>query len=128
MKNCKTPYNTVDDYFNEQPDKVKKALFEIKHLILKVVPEAQETLNYNIPAYTLIKDGKREQQIMIAGYKNHIGFYPHPTTIEKFMEELKEYKKGKGSIQFQLDKPLPENLILRMIRYRVKLLTEPSEK
>ncbi len=119
----KIKLNSVDDYFNVQPEKVKNALIHIRQCILKVVPTAQELFNYKIPAYTLIKGGKREQQIMIAGYKNHVGFYPHPTTIEKFKEELKDYKKGKGSIQFPIDKPLPEELIVKMVEYRLSLLT-----
>ena len=115
--------NSVEDYFNAQPENVKNALLQIKSCILKVVPEAKELLNYNIPAFALIEDGKREQQIMIAGYKNHVGLYPHPTTIEKFEEELKDYKKGKGSVQFPIDKPLPVELIVKMVEYRLSLLT-----
>ena len=115
--------NSVEDYFNAQPENVKNALLQIKRCILKVVPEAKELLNYNIPAFALIEDGKREQQIMIAGYKNHVGLYPHPTTIEKFEEELKDYKKGKGSVQFPIDKPLPVELIVKMVEYRLSLLT-----
>ena len=114
--------NSVEDYFNAQPENVKNALLRIKRCILKVVPEAKELLNYNIPAFALIEDGKREQQIMIAGYKNHVGLYPHPTTIEKFEEELKYYKKGKGSVQFPIDKPLPVELIVKMVEYRLSLL------
>lgn len=115
--------NSVEDYFNAQPENVKNALLQIKSCILKVVPEAKELLNYNIPAFALIENGKREQQIMIAGYKNHVGLYPHPTTIEKFEEELKDYKKGKGSVQFPIDKPLPVELIVKMVEYRLSLLT-----
>lgn len=115
--------NSVEDYFNAQPENVKNALLQIKSCILKVVPEVKELLNYNIPAFALIEDGKREQQIMIAGYKNHVGLYPHPATIEKFEEELKDYKKGKGSVQFPIDKPLPVELIVKMVEYRLSLLT-----
>lgn len=115
---------SVGDYFNTQPDKVRNALLEIKEFILTVVPNAEELLNYNIPAYTLTKGGKREQQIMMAGYKNHVGFYPHPTTMEKFKNELTDFKKGKGSVQFPLDEPLPKELIMRMIKYRLSLLKD----
>lgn len=115
---------SVGDYFNTQPDKVRNALLEIKEFILTVVPNAEELLNYNIPAYTLTKGGKREQQIMMAGYKNHVGFYPHPTTMEKFKHELTNFKKGKGSVQFPLDEPLPKELIMRMIKYRLSLLKD----
>jgi uncharacterized protein YdhG (YjbR/CyaY superfamily) len=115
-------FNSVEEYFNAQSEKVKDALLLIKQCILTVVPEANELLNYNIPAYALIKGGKREEQIMIAGYKNHVGLYPHPTTMEKFEKELKGYKRGKGSVQFPLDKPLPKNLIIKMVEYRLNLL------
>ena len=117
-------FNTVDEYFNSQPEYVKKALLEIKECILEVVPLAKELINYNIPAYALVEGGKREQQIMIAGYKNHVGLYPHPTTMEYFEHELKGYKQGKGSVQFPLDKSLPTDLIKRMIEYRANLLNK----
>jgi uncharacterized protein YdhG (YjbR/CyaY superfamily) len=119
-----TQYNSVVEYINTQPEQTKKALLALKECIIKVAPNATELLNYNIPAYALVKDGKREQQIMIAGYKKHVGLYPHPTTIEKFESELTEYKRGKGSVQFPLDKPLPKDLIIRMVKYRKKLLNE----
>lgn len=117
---------TVDDYFNAQPEKTKKALIEMKKCILKVKPNATELFNYNIPAYSLVEGGKREQQIMIAGYKKHVGFYPHPTTMKKFDSELNEYKKGKGSVQFPLDKPVPIDLVEKMVNYRMKLLEKKN--
>jgi uncharacterized protein YdhG (YjbR/CyaY superfamily) len=119
-----TQCNSVVEYINAQPEQTQKALLELKECILKVEPNATELLNYNIPAYALVKDGKREQQIMIAGYKKHVGLYPHPTTMEKFESELTKYKRGKGSVQFPLDKPLPKELIIKMIKYRKKLLNE----
>ena len=115
-------FKSVEEYFNAQPKDTKKTLIELKECILKVKPNATELFNYNIPAYSLIENGKREHQIMISVNKKHVGFYPHPTTIEKFELELSEYKKGKGSVQFPLDKPLPKKLIVRMIKYRMKLL------
>lgn len=117
-----TEFKTVNEYFESQPENTKKTLLELKDCILLAEPNATELLNYNIPAYSLIENGKREHQIMIAGYKKHVGLYPHPTTIEKFDSELSEYKRAKGSVQFPLDKPLPKELILRMIKYRVELL------
>lgn len=118
----KVEFKNVDAYFDAQPQNVKNMLLELKACILKAEPNATELLNYNIPAYALVENGKREQQIMIAGYKKHVGFYPHPTTIEKFNSELTEYKRAKGSVQFPLNKPLPKELIIRMVKYRVELL------
>jgi uncharacterized protein YdhG (YjbR/CyaY superfamily) len=120
----KNKYNTVEEYFASQPENSKQALYELKRYILEAVPNATELFNYGIPAYSLIEGGKREQQIMIAGYKKHVGLYQHPTTMEQFDLELSDYKKGKGSVQFRLDKPLPKELIIRMIKYRLKLLNE----
>jgi uncharacterized protein YdhG (YjbR/CyaY superfamily) len=69
-----------------------------------------------------VENGKREQQIMIAAYKKHVGFYPHPTTIEKFSDKLTIYKQGKGSIQFPINKPIPCELIIEMVKYRKSLV------
>lgn len=113
---------TACEYFNAQPKIAKSALLEIRECIYIVVPDSEELINYNIPAYTLVKGGNREQQIMLAGYRNHVGFYPHPTTIENYKHELSAFKIGKGSVQFQLDQPLPLELILKMIAYRKKLV------
>lgn len=118
----KKSFQSVDEYINQQSESTKIALQDIRSFILEAVPDAIELFNYDIPAYALIKGGKREQQIMIAGYKNHIGFYPHPKTIEYFHEELREYKIGKGSVQFPINKSLPKDLIIRMVKYRRSLL------
>jgi uncharacterized protein YdhG (YjbR/CyaY superfamily) len=121
-----TKFSTVKEYFAFQPVKVQKALMELRECIYEVEPNATELLNYNIPAYALVKSGKRDYQIMIAGYKNHIGFYPHPTVIEKFKAAIAIYKSGKGSIQFPVDKALPKQLIKDMLKYRVEAIKKAS--
>jgi uncharacterized protein YdhG (YjbR/CyaY superfamily) len=118
-----THYDSINDYINAFPIEVQTKLFELKSCILSVVPDATELFNYDIPAFALIKGGKREEQIMFAGYKKHIGFYPHPTTIAHFEHELKNYKTAKGSVQFQVNEALPKTLIMDMIRYRYNLIT-----
>jgi uncharacterized protein YdhG (YjbR/CyaY superfamily) len=122
--NNNNPRDTIDAYIESQPAGTKKALQELRACILEAVPDAEEMINYNIPAFALVPGGKREQQIMMAGYKHHVGLYPHPTVMEHFSDELKDYKKGKGSIQFPIDKPLPKKLIVRMVKYRKRLLGE----
>jgi uncharacterized protein YdhG (YjbR/CyaY superfamily) len=118
------PYKTVDEYIESQPEETKRALKELHANILKAAPDAIEMFNYNIPAFALVKGGKRDQQIMMAGYKKHVGLYPHPTVMEHFSNELKDYKQGKGSVQFPINKPLPRELIIKMVKYRKKLLSE----
>jgi uncharacterized protein YdhG (YjbR/CyaY superfamily) len=120
----KKDYKTIDEYIEDQPEASRNALKVLKECILEAVPDAAETFNYNIPAFTLVEGGKREQQIMIAGYKNHVGLYPHPTVMEEFTERLKQYKQGKGSVQFPVREPIPKDLVIEMVRYRKKMLDE----
>lgn len=112
-----------DSYLASAPAESIEKLKELRQIILETFPDCEELINYGIPAFSLIKGGKREEQIMIAGYKKHVGFYPHPTTIEHFDDELKGFEKGKGSIQFKLEVDLPKELIIKMISYRKKLIS-----
>lgn len=119
-------FNEIEIYMNMQPEKTRKYLLELENIILETVPDAERRINYNIPAYSLCKNGKRDQQIMIAGYKSHIGFYPHPDVIKNFEPELTEFKRSKGAVQFPLNKPLPAELIKKMIEYRLYILHNDS--
>ena len=111
-------FETIDDYIANQPKEVQKALQELRGIIKEAAPDAIEVLNYKVPSFTLVPGGKRDQQIMMAGYATFVGFYPFPTTMEKFSDELKGFKQGKGSVQFPLGKPLPKDLIIRMVKFR----------
>jgi len=110
----------IDTYIANQPETTKNVLIELRSYILEAAPDALEMMNYNIPAFALIEGCKREEQIMMAGYKNHIGFYPHPDTIEAFKDKLIGYKYAKGSIQFPLNQPIPKELVIEMVKYRLK--------
>lgn len=119
-------YTNVQSYMADFPKDVQEALIILREVILRIAPEAEELINYNIPAYTLVPGGKRDHQIMIAGYKHHVGLYPHPSTIAYFEASLKPYKSGKGSVQFPLEDPLPLDLIEAMIVYRKDLITKEN--
>jgi uncharacterized protein YdhG (YjbR/CyaY superfamily) len=90
-------------------------------------PDAGEVLNYKVPSYVLVPSGKAEQQLMMAAYAKFVGFYPFPTTMEHFSEELKDFKQGKGPVQFPYNKPLPKDLIIRMVKYRKDELLKSGE-
>lgn len=122
----KKVYQTVDEYIDDQPEQTKAALLAMRECILKAAPDAEQIFNYDIPAFTLVSGGKREEQVMMAGYAKHVGFYPHPLTIEQFEGELVAYKHAKGSVQFPLSKPLPEDLIFRMVRWRRSQLEQQN--
>ena len=115
-------YNTIDEYINDQPDGTKQALIILKECIMEAAPDAIEMFNYNIPAFSLVKDGKRDQQVMMVGYKDHVGLYPHPTVMERSADDLKDYKKGKGLVPFPVDKTIPKELIIEMVRDRKSIL------
>lgn len=115
-------FETVESYIESFEGKTKDYLQQIRAIIHECVTDSKELINYNIAAFTLVEGGKREEQIMIAGYKKHVGFYPHPTTMEYFWDKLDVYKKAKGSVQFPLNTPLPKELIKEMIIYRMNLL------
>lgn len=119
-------FETVDDYIASQPSDVASKLHELRAIIKEAAPDCEELLNYKIPCFTLVSGGKRDQQLMMAGYAKFIGFYPFPTTMEAFAEELSAYKKGKGSVQFPLNEELPKELILRMVRFRLVELKAKS--
>jgi uncharacterized protein YdhG (YjbR/CyaY superfamily) len=123
-KGAMPTYATVDDYINDQPEAAQKVLLELREIIKEAAPNAVEVLNYKVPSFTLLEGGKRDQQIMMAGYTKFVGFYPFPTTMAAFSDELSEYKKGKGSVQFPLSQPLPKDLIIRMVKFRQKELTK----
>jgi uncharacterized protein YdhG (YjbR/CyaY superfamily) len=79
-------------------------------------------MNYSIPAFALVVGGKRDKQIMIAGYPKHVGFYPGPAVIDAFVDQLAAYRFAKGSVQFPLDKPIPGTLVVNMVKCRLSQL------
>jgi uncharacterized protein YdhG (YjbR/CyaY superfamily) len=108
---------TVDAYIKDFPEDIQNILSEIRSTIIKVAPNAEESISYGIPAYKLY--GK--PLVYFAAFKNHIGFYATPSGHEAFEKELAKYKQGKGSVQFPIDKPMPLTLISKIVKYRVKL-------
>jgi len=108
--------NEVDTYLSTFPADVQAILKQIRTIIKKAAPEAVESIAYGMPAYKTY--GK--PLVYFAGFKNHIGFYATPTGHEQFSAELSNFKQGKGSVQFSLDKPVPFALVKRIVEFRVK--------
>ena len=114
----------VDQYITNLPAEIQRALEELRLCIWHAAPSVSELMNYKMPAFALVKGGKRDQQIMIAGFSKHVGFYPSPGVIEAFSDRLSEYKFAKGSIQFPLNKPIPKELVIEMVKYRLSYVLE----
>lgn len=112
----KKKYDNIDEYISYFPDSVKKILEKIRQIIRDAAPEAQESISYQIPTFKL--NGKN--LIHFAAYEKHVGFYPTPSGIEKFKVELTQYRPAKGSVKFPLDKPIPYDLVKKIVEFRVK--------
>jgi uncharacterized protein YdhG (YjbR/CyaY superfamily) len=104
----------IDEYISKFDIKTQKKLKELRQIIKEEAPKAKESIKYKMPAFIL-----QGNLVYFAAYKNHIGFYSISNTPEVFKLEFKPYKVGKGSVQFPLDKPLPYELIRKIVRYRV---------
>jgi uncharacterized protein YdhG (YjbR/CyaY superfamily) len=115
MKSTKNKFLTIDEYINAFPKDVQKILEQIRKIINDAAPEAEEAISYQIPTFKL-----NGNLVHFAAFKNHIGFYPTPSGQKAFEKELADYKSGKGSIQFPLDKPIPVSLIKKIVKFRVK--------
>ena len=111
---AKNSPNPIDLYIAEFPDNVQQQLQKLRKIILQTVPNAEEIISYKMPAYKVY-----ECLVYFAGYKNHVGFYPTGSGIAAFEHELGNYKYSKGAVQFEIDKELPRDLIVRMVEYRL---------
>ena len=86
--------------------------------IHEAVPEATEAISYGLPTFRI--NGKN--MVHFGAGKHHIGFYATPDGHAEFEPELSKYKRGKGSVQFPLDQPLPLDLVKRIAQYRAEQL------
>ena len=105
----------IDGYIAGFPEQIRKKLEEMRMIVKKAAPGAEETINYGVP--TLILSGNL---IHFGGFKNHIGFYPAPSGIEAFKKELSVYEGAKGSVKFPVNKPLPAALIAKIVKFRAQ--------
>ena len=115
MKSKPTAPKNIDEYIAGFPPDVQELLERIRSTIREAAPGAVEKISYQMPTFAL-----KGNLVHFAAFKNHIGFYPAPTGIEEFQEELSVYKSAKGSVRFPLDKPIPFALIGRIVKFRVK--------
>jgi len=106
---------TIDAYIAEFPKNIQLLLKQMRKTVQEAAPDATEKIAYGMPTFFL-----NGNLVHFAAFKEHIGFYPAPTGIEKFKKDLSVYKGAKGSVQFPLDQPLPLDLVARIVKYRVQ--------
>lgn len=114
MTTRQTTPKDIDEYIARFPEDIQEILEKIRMTIREAAPEADERISYQMPTFAL-----EGNLVHFAAYKNHIGFYPTPSGIEEFEEELSRYVGGKGSVKFPLDNPIPYDLITKIVRFRV---------
>jgi uncharacterized protein YdhG (YjbR/CyaY superfamily) len=115
MKTPPKPSKAIDAYIKTFPKDIQIILNKVRATIRKAAPEAEETIKYRLATFTL-----NGNLVHFGAFKNHIGFYPTPSGTSKFKKELANYQGAKGSIRFPLDAPIPYDLIIKIVRFRVK--------
>ena len=108
-----TPH-TIDEYIAGFPKEVQATLEKIRATIRDAAPGAEEAISYQMPTFKL-----KGNLVHFAAYRNHIGFYPTPSGIEKFKTELSVYEGSKGAVRFPIGQPIPYDLIHRIVEFRV---------
>lgn len=110
-------FTSIDEYIATFPKETQVILESIRETIHKAAPKAVEAISYNMPAF---KQNGKDVLVYFAGYKKHIGFYPTAFPVEIFKDDLKPYKYSKGAVQFPIDKPMPFDLIVKFVKFRLK--------
>ncbi|MCE1178150.1 iron chaperone [Actinomycetota bacterium] len=91
-------------------------LVELCALLREIVPEGTgEKIAYQLPTFTY-----HGNLVHFGGFERHVGFYPGGSPTSVFADELAGYVTGKGSIRLPLDRPLPRDLITRIVAFRVE--------
>jgi len=113
MNEEKKAFSTIDEYIALQSAEIRPQLEALRTAIREGAPEAIERISYQMPTFYL-----NGNLVHFAAYNSHIGFYPAPEGIEHFEKDLSPYKTSKGAVQFPLDRPLPLELVKKIVRYR----------
>jgi uncharacterized protein YdhG (YjbR/CyaY superfamily) len=114
MKNSTASIASMDEYIAGFPEDIQKKLQEVRATIKTAAPDAKEIISYQVPTFFLFGN-----LVHFAATKNHISFFPTPSGVEAFIDELSQYSTSKGTIRFPLDNPLPLDLIRRITIFRV---------
>jgi len=115
MTTTKAQIANIDEYISSFPQETQKILEKIRITVRNAAPEAFETIKYSMPTFVF-----KGNLIHFAAYKSHIGMYPVPEGDSQLSKELSVYKTEKSTLRFPLDKPIPFELISRIIKLRVR--------
>lgn len=119
----KAPPKSITEYINAAPKEAQKKLREMRTCIRAAAPGAEESLKWGMPAFSY-----RRILVTFAAFRHHIGFYPTPSAVKAFANDLAKFATAKGSIQFPLEQPLPLPLIRKITAFRVRESIEEDKK
>jgi uncharacterized protein YdhG (YjbR/CyaY superfamily) len=109
------PVRTIDDYIAQFPCDIQEKLHKLRQTIRESAPQAREAISYRIPTFKL-----NGNLVHFAAFRDHISFFPTSSGVDSFKGELSGYKTSKGTIQFPLDKPIPIDLVRKIVKFRVR--------
>lgn len=115
MKTLKKSFETIDEYIASFHPYVQSILEELRQAIRNSAPDAKEAISYQIPTFKL-----NGNLVHFAAFKNHIGFYPTSSAIARFKKEMSHYEVAKGTVRFPINKPIPFDLIRKIVKLRVR--------
>ncbi len=107
--------STVDEYIAQYPVDVQVIMQKIRAVIKESAPQAQERISYAMPGFY-----QNGMLVWFGGHKDFIGFYPTGEGVEAFKDQLSGFTITKGAVHFPLDKPIPYDLVRKMVKYRVE--------
>jgi len=113
-------FETMDEYIEAFPKNVRTILEKLRDTVRKAAPEAVELVSYDMPTFKI--DGER--LAYFGAWKNHIGFYSIPEGNAAFRKELAPFEGPKGSLRFPMDKPIPYDLVKKIVVFRKKEIQE----
>ena len=113
MAKAQSTPRTIDEYIGSFPPDVREILQKIRLTVRRVVPDAEETISYRMPAFK-----RNGILIYFAAFKNHIGLYPPVKGDAALLKAVAPYAGEKGNLRFPLDEPIPYELIERIVQFR----------
>lgn len=123
MEEEKIIFKSIDEYILQFSPEVQEILKSLRKVVKESAPDAEEKMSWQMPTFVL-----HGNLVHFAAHKNHIGFYPGPSGIEVFKNELSEYKTSKGAAQFPLGKSMPYELVSKIVKFRANENIKQAEE
>ena len=117
-------FETIDEYIESFPENVQSVLEKLRATVQQAAPKAVESISYDMPTFKL----NGERLVYFSAWKNHIGLYSIPEGNEAFRKELSPYAGEKGSLRFPLDKPIPYDLVKKIVMLRMKEIRQKKKR